>query len=114
MGEAKAIGRYIRVSPRKARVVAELIRQRPVDEAMNLLEYNPKRAAKFVKKVLSSAVANAEFNHHLDKSKLYVVAAYVDSGPILKRYRPRAMGRATLIRRRTSHITIIVGERGEE
>ncbi len=113
MGEARAVGRYIRVSPRKARAVTELIQQKPVEEAMNLLEFNPKRAAKFVKKVLHSAVANAEFNHRLDKSKLYVVAAYVDGGPTLKRYRPRAMGRATLIRRRTSHITVVVGERGE-
>ncbi len=114
MAEARAVARYVRISPRKAREVIEIIKGKHVDEALALLDFVPKRGAKFVKKVLHSAVANAEFNHHLDRRRLYVVKAYVDEAPVLKRYRPRAYGRATMVRKRSSHITVVVGERGEE
>ncbi|AZR74723.1 50S ribosomal protein L22 [Anoxybacter fermentans] len=109
--EARAVARYVRISPRKARQVIDLIRGKDVGEALGILKNTPKKAARIIEKVLNSAVANAENNHDMVVEDLYVSKAYVDEGPTLKRYRPRAMGMATLIRKRTSHITIVVSER---
>jgi large subunit ribosomal protein L22 len=108
-----ATAKYVRVSPRKAGDVATLIRGKKVSEAKAILMLSPRAAAKLVGKVLDSAVANAENNHDLDADDLYVVQAYVNGGPTLKRFRPRAMGRASSIRKRTSHITVCVDEKKE-
>jgi len=108
-----ATAKYVRVSPRKAGDVARLIRGKKVAEAKAILALNPRAAAKLVGKVLDSAVANAENDHDLDAEDLYVVQAYVNGGPTLKRFRPRAMGRASRIRKRTSHITVSVDEKKE-
>jgi large subunit ribosomal protein L22 len=113
MGEARAVARYIRISPRKARYVADLVRGKKVDEAMNILRFTRRGASRVVRKVLASAVANATENHKMDELKLYISRVYVDEGPTLKRFRPRARGRATRIRKRTSHVTVWVTEKGE-
>ncbi len=108
-----ATAKYVRVSPRKAGDAASLIRGKRVSEAKAILMLSPRAAAKMVGKVLDSAVANAENNDNLDADDLYVVQAYVNEGPTIKRFRPRAMGRASRIRKRTSHITVGVGEKKE-
>ncbi|MBI4743418.1 MAG: 50S ribosomal protein L22 [Actinobacteria bacterium] len=110
--QAKAVAKYIRVTPRKARQVADLIRGKEVEEALKVLNFCPKAAAKTLSKVVKSAAHNAEHNYNL-KDKLFVTAAYVDQGPTLKRFRPRAMGRASSIHKKTSHITVVVGNREE-
>jgi ribosomal protein L22 len=102
----RAKARYVRTSARKARLVCDHIRGKTVPEALAILEFTPRAAARDWKKVLESAVANAEANHELIGDELKVSEAYADEGPTLKRYRPRAMGRATRIRKRTSHLTI--------
>ncbi len=107
----RAHAKYIRQSPNKVRRVLDLVRGMPVEEARHVLYHANQRATDPVAKVLKSAVANAEHNHSLDADDLYIVEAYADEGPTLRRYRPRARGRATRIRKRTSHITIVVGER---
>ncbi|MCL6638761.1 MAG: 50S ribosomal protein L22 [Firmicutes bacterium] len=111
--EAKAIAKYIRISPRKVRQVVDLIRGKKVDEALAILKYTPKRASEAVTKVVKSAAANAEHNLQADKDELYVTRAYVDQGPTFKRFQARAMGRADILRKRTSHITIVVGDKKE-
>jgi len=111
--EARAVGRYIRIAPNKVRQVVNLIRGKQVDEALAILRFTPKKAAAIVEKVLKSAVANAEHNYDMDRDSLYISKIYVDQGPTLKRYKARAMGRADLIRKRTSHITVVVSEREE-
>jgi large subunit ribosomal protein L22 len=108
-----ATAKYVRVSPRKAGDVAAMIRGKRVSEAKAILMLSPRAAAKLVGKVLDSAVANAENNNNLDADDLYVVQAFVNGGPTIKRFRPRAMGRASRIRKRTSHITVSVGEKKE-
>ncbi len=108
--EAKATAKFRRISPQKARLVADLIRNKPVDEAMQIVSYSPKKAARIIKKVLDSALANATENMNLDADSLYVKKIYVDQGPVLKRWRPRAMGRAYSIRHRLSHITVVLDE----
>jgi large subunit ribosomal protein L22 len=108
-----ATAKYVRVSPRKAGDMARLIRGKKVADAKAILALSPRAAAKLVGKVLDSAVANAENNHDLDADDLYVVQVYVNGGPTLKRFRPRAMGRASRIRKRTSHITVSVDEKKE-
>ncbi|RDV83368.1 50S ribosomal protein L22 [Ammonifex thiophilus] len=110
--EARATAKYVRISPFKARQVIDLIRGKRVDEAFAILRFTPRKAARLIEKVLRSAVANAEHNYDMIASELVVLRAYVDEGPTLKRYRPRAYGRADLRRRRTSHITVVVGEKG--
>ena len=102
----RASAQYLRVTPRKARLVVEHIRGRSVPEARTVLAFTPRAAAREVEKVLASAVANAEANHGLLGDELIVSAAYVDEGPTIKRFRPRALGRATKINKRTSHMTI--------
>lgn len=109
--EAKAIAKYVRMSPMKVGVVLDLIRGKNVNEAFAILQYTPKDAAVVVNKVLKSAVANAENNNDLDATKLYVAEAYAGPGPILKRFRPHAQGRAFRINKRTTHITVVVRER---
>jgi large subunit ribosomal protein L22 len=99
---------YVRVTPMKARRVVELIRNLPARQAQSVLAFAPQAAAEQVGKVLASAIANAEHNNGLDPESLFVSAAYVDEGPTLKRFRPRAQGRAYRINKRTSHITIEV------
>jgi large subunit ribosomal protein L22 len=106
MKETRAVGNYIRIAPRKARVVIDLIRGRGVSEAIGVLHLCRKKAAKPIGKVLLSAMANATANDKADPDKLVVARAWVDEGPTLRRYMARAMGRATIIRKRTSRITI--------
>lgn len=108
--EAKAIARYVRISPYKVRQVVDLIRGKKVDEALAILRFTPKRAARVVAKVVKSAVANAEHNYDMLRDELVIRRAFVDQGPTLKRWVPRAYGRANIRRRRTSHITIIVSD----
>jgi large subunit ribosomal protein L22 len=104
--EVKAVAKWVRMSPRKARLVVEHIRGRSVPEARTVLAFTQRAAAREIEKVLSSAVANAEANHDLDGDALVVSAAYVDEGPVMKRWRPRARGRAARIRKPTCHITV--------
>jgi len=104
--EVRAEAKWVRVSPRKARLVAEHIRGRSVPEARTVLAFTQRAAAREIEKVLRSAVANAEANHGLNGDNLVVSAAYVDEGPVLKRWRARARGRAARIRKPTCHITI--------
>ena len=108
--EARAVAKNIRISPQKARLVADLVRGKPVDEALNTLSFMPKKAARIIKKVLESALANADQNMILDVDSLYIKKICVDKGPMFKRWRPRAMGRAYGIKHRLSHITIILDE----
>ena len=112
--KVKAQNRFVRQSPYKARRVLDLVRGLPVEEAEHVLRLTNRAAATPIVKTLKSAVANAEHNHALDAEDLVVAEAYADEGPTLKRYRPRARGRATRIRKRTSHITIVVADRNEE
>jgi large subunit ribosomal protein L22 len=105
---ARSTARFVRVTPQKARRVVDLIRGLPAAEAQTLLRFAPQAASETVGKVLASAIANAEHNHDLDTSTLVVSEAFVDEGPTLKRFRPRAQGRAYRIRKRTSHITVVV------
>jgi len=112
--EVKATAKYLRISPRKARQVVDLIRGKSAQEALTILQFIPKKSAEMVYKVLKSAVANAENNYNLDVDQLVVSKAFVDQGPTLKRVRPRAMGRGYLIRKRTSHITVAVSEKEEQ
>ena len=112
--EAIATARYIRMSPTKARQVVDLIRGRHVDEARRVLKFTPRAASLPVGKVLESAIANAEHNRGLPADELIVVRAWADEGPTLRRFRPRAMGRATRIRKRTCHISVVVGRPSED
>jgi large subunit ribosomal protein L22 len=105
---ALAQARYVRMTPMKCRRVVDLVRGLPVQEALDILRFAPQAASEPVGKVIASAVANAENNRDLDRRSLVVAQAYVDEGPTLKRFRPRAQGRAYRIRKRTSHITVVV------
>jgi large subunit ribosomal protein L22 len=107
--EAVATAKFIRVSPTKARQVVDLIRGRHVEDARRVLRFSGRAAAAPVTKVLESAIANAEHNRELPGDELVVVRTWVDEGPTLKRYRPRALGRATRVRKRTCHISVVVG-----
>lgn len=109
--EAKAVARYIRISPVKVRDVINLIRGKNINEALAILKFTPNRASVPVAKVVRSAAANAGHNYEMNEDDLFVFAAYVDQGPTLKRFRPRAYGRANVIRKRTSHITVVVKEK---
>lgn len=113
MQQAKAIAKSVRIAPRKARLVVDLIRGKDVNEAVSILRHTPRGASPIVEKVLMSAVANAEHNYELDPDNLKIAAAYVDEGVTLKRFRPRAQGRASAINKRTSHITVVVEEKKE-
>jgi large subunit ribosomal protein L22 len=112
--EARAKARYVRVTPRKARRVVDLIRGLPADQAQAALAFAPQSASDPIGKVLASAIANAEYATQLDASTLVVSKAWVDEGPTLKRFRPRAQGRGYRINKRTSHITVVVSDDRKE
>jgi large subunit ribosomal protein L22 len=105
---ARAVARHVRISPNKARRVVNLVRGLPAREALTVLQFAPQAASEQVYKVLASAIANAENNERLDPDALFVSEAFVDEGPTMKRFRPRAQGRAYRIRKRTCHITMVV------
>jgi len=108
--ETKAVAKYIRISPQKARLVADVVRGMDVETAIITLRFMPKKGAHILRKVIESAVANADQMETIDVDTLYVKSIEINGGPSLKRFRPRAMGRATGIIKRTSHITVIVDE----
>ena len=108
--EATANVTYVRIAPRKVQIVLDLIRNKPVDEAMAILKHTPKAACEPLAKLLKSAVANAETNKNMDVTRLYVAQCFVCQGPTLKRIRPRAQGRAFRINKKTSHITMVLKE----
>jgi large subunit ribosomal protein L22 len=108
--ESKAIVRDIRITPRKARLVVDVIRGKRAGDALNILKFMPQHASKVVEKLLKSAIANAEQKNIADVDRLKITKAFVDQGPVLKRVMPRAMGRANIIRKRSSHITLVLGE----
>ena len=110
MAEAVARSKYIRIAPRKARLVADAVRGKRVDEARSILKFNSKKASKIILRLLNDAVANAEQKKTLDISSLYVRKIVVNGGTMLSRFKARAMGRATTIRHRTSHIEIVLAE----
>jgi large subunit ribosomal protein L22 len=108
---SKAVSKRVRVSPRKARVVANFVRGKRIDEAIKILKFEPKKASKIIVKVLKSAIANAEENKKFkDTERLYISELKIDEGPAYKRFTPRAYGRASLIKKKTSHITVILSE----
>ncbi|WP_414049068.1 50S ribosomal protein L22 [Macrococcus animalis] len=109
--EAKAVARTIRIAPRKVRLVLDLIRGKEVAEAIAILKLTNKATSPVVEKLLMSALANAEHNYDMNVDTLIVKEAYANEGPTLKRFRPRAQGRASAINKRTSHITIVVGDK---
>lgn len=108
VNSARATARFVRVTPMKARRVIDLVRGKPVDDALAILKYAPQAASEPVYKVVASAAANAENNFGLDRRSLVVSEAYADEGPTMRRFRPRAQGRAFHVRKRTSHITVVV------
>ena len=112
--EARAVAKHVRMSTRKARLVIDAIRGKNVNDALRIVQLSSKKAARPIRKTLESAIANAENNFDIDVDELYVVKATADMGRALRRLRPRAYGRADIIRRPTSHITIVVGDRESE
>lgn len=108
--EAKALARQIRISPQKARLIADLVRGKDVADAINTLRFMPKKGARVMRKVIESALANASQNESIDVDTLYVKKVFIDGGPMLKRIMPRAQGRANRILKRTSHITVVLDE----
>jgi len=108
--EARASLNYARIAPRKVKIVADLIRGKKVSEALAIVKYAPKASAEIIEKLLKSAIANAENNHYMKSDDLYVAEIYANQGPTLKRIRPAAKGSAVRIRKRTSHITIVLRE----
>ena len=106
-----ATAKYVRVAPRKAKIVVDLIRGKQVDQALAILQFTPKAAAPVVEKLLNSAIANAENNLEMDRSTLYVAEAFANQGPTLKRYWARSHGRADMIKKHTSHITIVLDQK---
>jgi len=111
--QTRAVAKYIRIAPRKVRLVVDLIRGKRTAEALAILKFTPRGASPVVEKVLRSAIANAENNHNMNPDNLYVKEIFVDAGPTLKRFHPRAQGRAYSIMKRTSHITVVVAEKKE-
>ncbi|MCI0183842.1 MAG: 50S ribosomal protein L22 [Acidibacillus sp.] len=109
--EAKAIARHIRIAPRKVRLVVDLIRGKRVGDAIAILRHTPKAGSPVIEKVLRSAIANAEHNYNMDVEQLVITKIFVDQGTTLKRFHPRAQGRAFSILKHTSHITVVVGEK---
>lgn len=108
-----ATARFVRMSPRKLRLVADMVRGKDVADARVILSFSTRAGAGVVDKLIASAVANAENNHDLSSDDLYISSMFVNGGPVLKRFRPRAMGRASRIRKRTSHVTVELAPRGE-
>jgi len=113
MQQAKASARTVRIASRKVRLVVDLIRGKKIGEAIAILRLTPKAASPVVEKVLKSAIANAEHNYEMNVENLFVSEVFVDEGPTMKRFRPRAQGRASAINKRTSHITLVVSEKKE-
>jgi large subunit ribosomal protein L22 len=111
--EAKAVAKQVRIAPRKVKLVVDLIRGKAVGEAVSILKLTPKRGSLIVEKLLNSAIANAEHNYEMEPDNLFVSKIYVDEGVTLKRFRPRAMGRASRINKRSSHITVVLSEKKE-
>lgn len=111
MMEVAAKLRYARISPQKCRLVADQVRGKPVEQALQILSFSPKKAAGIVKKVLESAIANAEHNEGADIDELKVSRIFVDEGPSMRRWKPRAKGRVNHILKRTSHLTVMVGDK---
>ncbi|WP_010528992.1 50S ribosomal protein L22 [Lentibacillus jeotgali] len=111
--QAKAVAKSVRIAPRKARLVIDLIRGKEVGEAIAILRHTQRGASPVVEKVLNSAVANAEHNYEMEPDNLVISEAFVDEGVTLKRFRPRAQGRASQINKRTSHVTVVVSEKKE-
>lgn len=109
--EAKAIARHVRVTPRKAKLVVDLVRGKSLGEALNILAVTPNKSARVVEKVIKSAAANAENNYDMDVDSLVVSEIYADQGPVMKRFRAGAMGRASMIKKRSSHISVILKEK---
>jgi large subunit ribosomal protein L22 len=109
--EARAIAKYIDISPRKVRLIVDAVRGRPVKQALAMLEYMPQKGARHVRKVIQSAVANAENNYSMDVESLYVSSIFVNEGPTQRRFRPRAHGRVSPLLKRSSHVTAIVAEK---
>jgi large subunit ribosomal protein L22 len=109
--ESRAVARHVRIAPRKVRLVVDLVRGKRVEEALNVLDLTPKRAARIVAKALRSAVANAENTQSVDVDRLYLKKALVDEGPAARRFRSRAQGRAYRVARRNTHLTLILDER---
>ena len=109
--EAKAVAKTVRISPRKTRLIIDLIRGKSVEEALAIVMYNPRYASSLIEKLIKSAAANAENNNGMDPSKLYIEECYANKGPTMKRIKPRAQGRAYRIEKRMSHITVILNER---
>ncbi len=107
--EIRAKAKFVRISPQKIRLIMGQVRGKKVEEALNLLSFAPQRGAKILKKLVDSAVSNAQQNADMDVDSLYIATVYADEGPTLKRWRPRAQGRASRIRKRTSHLTVILG-----
>jgi large subunit ribosomal protein L22 len=109
--EVKAIAKYMRISPRKVRLLMKEIKGKKVEEALNLLAFAPQRGAPILRKLINSAVANASQYPDIDVDNLFIKHIFADEGTTLKRFRPRAMGRATRIRKRSSHLTVIINEK---
>ena len=109
--EARAVLRYARISPRKVKIVLDLIRNKPANVAMGIIKNTQKAASEYLETLLASAIANAENNHNMDKDKLYVAECYATQGPTLKRIRQRAQGRAFKILKKTSHVTLVLKEK---
>ncbi|MFC1838781.1 50S ribosomal protein L22 [Thermodesulfobacteriota bacterium] len=109
--ESSAVAKYVRISPRKVRLVMNQLRGKRVEEAINMLSFASQKGAGILLKLINSAVANAQQNSEADVDNLYIETIYADEGPVLKRFRPRASGRATRILKRTSHLTVILNEK---
>lgn len=109
--EARAVAKYIRVSPRKMKPIADLVRGKNVKEALAILKYTPRKGARIFLKVMNSAVANAENNHEMALDNLYVAQIYANQGPVMKRFKAGSMGRANPIKHRTSHVGVAVAEK---
>jgi large subunit ribosomal protein L22 len=109
--ESTAKAKHVRIAPRKVRLIMDMVRGKPAEEALKTLSLVRKAAAPVVAKIIKSALANAENNHEMNTDGLIVSRAFVDEGPTMKRFMPRAMGRATMIRKRTSHITVVLSEK---
>lgn len=109
--ESSAIAKYVRLSPRKVRLIMDEIRGRKVEEAINMLSFTPQKGGKILKKLINSAISNAQQNTGIDVDKLYIKRIFADEGPTLKRFSPRAQGRATRILKRTCHLTVILNDK---
>jgi large subunit ribosomal protein L22 len=112
--ETRAVEKFVRMSPRKMRYVAALVRNKSVAEAVDILSLTPKKAALIIKKAVQSAAANATENSNMNEDDLYISKIYINEGPTLKRFRPRARGRATRIRKRTAHVIVYVTDGNKE